>query len=59
MSYILKNIHTGCWVTPSGSARSYTNKLQNARIFHTREAAERERCGNERIQTVEEATNAS
>lgn len=38
----------GKFVTPPGSHRSYTGKLQEARVFATREAAERERCvGNE------------
>lgn len=43
------------YVAPAGSARSYTTRLERARIFATREAAEAERCPeNERIETVAE-----
>lgn len=38
---------------PTGS--SYTNKLQHAQVFHTREAAERNRCiENETVVALEE-----
>jgi len=39
----------GQYVTPPGRALRYTKKLQEAHKFPTREAAEAERCGNERI----------
>ncbi len=40
----------GLFVAPPGQRSSYTKKLQHARTFPTREAAERERCpGNERV----------
>lgn len=43
----------GAYVAPPGRPSSYTNKLQNARVFATREAAERECCpGNERVVEV-------
>ena len=46
----------GAFVARSGSASSYTSKLQNAAVFATREAAERERCpGNERVASMAEA----
>jgi hypothetical protein len=45
----------GKFVTPPGSAGSYTVFLQLARTFPTREAAERELCPeNERVVPVEE-----
>lgn len=40
------------YVTPPGSERSYTLYLERARLFDTVEAAERERCGNERVVEV-------
>lgn len=42
----------GWYVARAGSAGSYTPKLQHARIFTTREEAERNRCGNESIVAV-------
>lgn len=48
MKYVLKR-DDGKYVTPPGSNWAYTTLLQNARVFDTREEAEREKCGNERI----------
>lgn len=43
----------GKFVTRPGSEQSYSDKLQHARPFETREAAERERCvENERVVSV-------
>ena len=43
----------GGWVAPPGRPSSYTRLLQDARIFETEAAAERNRCvGNEVIQPV-------
>lgn len=43
----------GAFVAPSGSRTSYVRCLQYARVFHCREAAERERCpGNETVRAV-------
>jgi len=39
----------GMFVARSGSEHSYTNKLQNARLFKTRAEAEKDCCGNERV----------
>lgn len=52
--YIIKNIETGKYVSRSGSEHSYTAKLQDARTFPTREAAQTECCGNERVTTPEQ-----
>jgi len=46
MFYIMKG---NLYVAPSGSAARYTPYQQHARIFNTREEAERECCGNERV----------
>lgn len=43
------------WVTPPGSARSYTQNCLEARRFRTREEAEAERCPeNEVIENLHE-----
>ncbi len=46
----------GSWyVSRSGSAASYTSRLQHARLFSTRDEALREMCSNEYILSIEEA----
>lgn len=47
--YVLKRNEDGKYVAPAGSKSSYTTKLEKARTFPTREAAERDACGNERV----------
>ena len=50
--YVIQR-HDGKFVTYAGQANSYTTKLQNARMFERREAAERETCReNERVVDV-------
>lgn len=49
MSYVIVNRDTGKYVAPPGLPKSYTGKLQDARIFETREAAQAECCGNEYV----------
>src|SRR3990172_5413642 len=40
------------YLAPTGAKRAYTDKLQCARTFHTKEHAERARCpGNERVES--------
>lgn len=54
--YVLQRVDDGAFVAPPGSQKSYTRYLQEALVFQTREAAERERCPeNERILAVEDA----
>lgn len=55
MSYVLQRIDDDAFVMPPGQAYSYTHKLQQARLFPTREAAQQEACGNERVLSLEEA----
>ena len=61
MCYVIKRQPDGPmdkgykYVSPAGSRSSYTNKLQEARRFPTREAADRECCGNERVVPYNEA----
>jgi hypothetical protein len=54
--YVIVRIEDGAFVAPSGSASSYTRALQDARVFASREQAERERCGNERVMRLEDTT---
>lgn len=53
MRYVIQ--HTdGTYVTPSGSPKSYTKDLRQARCFTCLETAIREMCPeNERVVTVE------
>jgi hypothetical protein len=57
MVYVIQNVDTGKWVARFGSERSYTNSLQKAQTFPTREAAQPQCCGNERIQSLEQAVD--
>lgn len=50
MSYRLRRIEDGKYVARAGSPKSYTASKSAARAFKTKEEAERERCGNERIE---------
>ena len=54
MPYVLVR-DDGAYVAPRGHRSAYAPCLQHARVFATREAAERERCGNERIVAVADA----
>jgi len=49
--FLLRRLDQGRgWVARQGSAKSYTNRIDRARRYATREAAEQDRCeGNERI----------
>jgi hypothetical protein len=57
MAYVIRRTDQGGgWVTRPGSAGSYTWKLQSARTWPTREAADKQRCpGNEVVESVEDA----
>jgi hypothetical protein len=51
--YVIFNLDHGCFVNRPGSACSFTPALQMARVFATRELAEKEHCpGNEVVQDV-------
>jgi len=48
--FVIKRTDQGRgYVTPAGSRNSYTRYLQAARVFDTREAAERERCPDNEV----------
>ena len=53
--YVLQRVEDKAFVTPPGLHSSYTKKLQGARIFSTKEEALRDKCGNERVLSLEEA----
>jgi hypothetical protein len=42
--------YKGWYVARPGSAKSYTRLLQDARIYDSREAANRDACGNEHVE---------
>jgi hypothetical protein len=44
MMFVLQHAATGKYVSRPGSLRSYTNRLEEARVFRSREEAEGERC---------------
>jgi hypothetical protein len=44
MRFVIQHTETGKYVSRPGSLRSYTNRLEDARVFRTREDAEKERC---------------
>lgn len=47
MKYVI--MRSDLYLAAQGSQKSYTSKLEHARVFYTREAAEAEKCGNESI----------
>ncbi len=53
MAYALQRIEDGKYVSRPGSKSSYTQSIQNARGYDTKEAAEGDRCGNERIVQID------
>ena len=52
MKYVIKKGFE--YVTPAGSAKSYTKFLQNARLFDNIQQAEEHACENERVVPIEE-----
>lgn len=55
MRYVLIHNGTGKYVSRPGSEHSYTNKLQNAATYPTRDAAEANRCpGSEHIVSLDQ-----
>ena len=44
MAYVLKDTRHGNYVARPGSRSSFTPKLQDARVYPTKESAERDRC---------------
>jgi hypothetical protein len=61
MLYVIRRTDRGGgWVTLPGSPGSYTHKLQDAKVWHSREEAERERCiDNEVAESLEEVLHNS
>lgn len=48
MPYILQRVEDGHYVTRPGTAHSYSPSIDDARLFSSPEAAEHDRCTNER-----------
>jgi hypothetical protein len=53
MIYVLWNMDEKRYVAPLGEVHSFTRYLTKARRFTSKEAAEAERCSNERIHSYE------
>jgi len=47
--FALQRIEDGKYVASPGSKNSYTTRLELARKYQTREQAQADACGNERI----------
>jgi hypothetical protein len=52
MGFVLVRHEDGKFVCPPGSEQSYTKDLAKARIYPTREAAEKDKCGNESVHPI-------
>lgn len=50
--YIIKK--GNYYVANPGSKNSYTNKIEKARKFRTKEEAEKDKCGNEIIVRIQD-----
>lgn len=50
--FVLTRNEDGKYVSKPGSEKSYTPKLERARMFPTRRDAEQHACGNETIRDV-------
>lgn len=49
MTYIIKNIETGKFLSFPGSIKSYTKDISKVRLFPTMKEAEKEKLDNEII----------
>lgn len=50
MKYVIKRLDQGGgYVAPAGSKKSHTKDIMSARRFDTKEEAERDACGNEKV----------
>ena len=52
MRYVIVRNEDGKYVTEPGSKNSYTATLKRARVFKTRDEANRDKCGNESVVPV-------
>jgi len=53
MSYLIKRLSDGAYVSRPQVWTSYTRRLEDARRFSTHKEAERDRCGNEVVVELE------
>lgn len=53
--FIIQRNEDGKYVALPGRKHSYTNRLQEARVFHSMSEAKREKCGNETILPLRQA----
>lgn len=52
--YVIKRIDDDKYVARPGSRHSYTARIQDAQVFRDHKEAQRHRCGNEVITTVQD-----
>jgi hypothetical protein len=52
MMYLIWNLSQSAYVAPSGSPRSFTKRIELARLFRTRAAANANLCGDERVISI-------
>lgn len=52
--YVIVRNRDGAYVSRPGNASSYTKQLETARIFFDRFTAEKERCADENIKSLDE-----
>jgi hypothetical protein len=57
MRYVIKNQETGKYVAKPGSKHSYTETLENARVYPDAESAFANKCGNEIAIPIENLFN--
>jgi len=50
MLYVIWNLDQRKFVAPAGEHKSFTSDIRKARIFKTKEEAEANACGNERVE---------
>lgn len=59
MNFVIRRNEDNAFVAKPGGIHSYTKYLQSAQVFASREAAEANACGNERVVTVIDAIKES
>jgi hypothetical protein len=53
MGYVLVRHGDGAFVSKEGSRASYTTNILQAKVFPTKEIADRNKCGNETARSID------
>ena len=59
MRYVIKREEGGKMVSRPNSKNSYTNNLQDARVYTSRESAQIDCCGNEYVVDIDSMLHIS